>query len=74
MVISNSRGHFGYPVLPYFFLFPFQPAEMSLEEIEGRLTSVLKSETISQLKSNVWKERLEGFHLYPYSCYLCNIY
>ncbi|CAN6462652.1 unnamed protein product [Victoria cruziana] len=40
-----------------------EPAEMSLEEIEGRLTSVLKSETISQLKSNVWKERLEAMVL-----------
>jgi cytoskeleton-associated protein 5 len=41
----------------YFFL---QPAEMSLEEIEERLGSVVKAETISQLKSTVWKERLEG--------------
>jgi cytoskeleton-associated protein 5 len=37
-----------------------QPAEMSLEEIEERLRSVVKAETISQLKSSVWKERLEG--------------
>ncbi|XP_031503341.1 protein MOR1 isoform X2 [Nymphaea colorata] len=40
-----------------------EPAEMSLEEIEGRLESVLKSETISQLKSSVWKERLEAMGL-----------
>jgi hypothetical protein len=33
---------------------------MSLEEIEERLRSVVKAETISQLKSSVWKERLEG--------------
>ncbi|KAL6853776.1 hypothetical protein ACP4OV_019805 [Aristida adscensionis] len=37
-----------------------EPGEMSLEEIEGRLSSVLKAETISQLKSAVWKERLEA--------------
>ena len=33
---------------------------MSLEEIEGKLGSLVKAETISQLKSGVWKERLEG--------------
>ncbi|KAG8078290.1 hypothetical protein GUJ93_ZPchr0007g5646 [Zizania palustris] len=37
-----------------------EPAEMSLEEIEERLNSVVKTETISQLKSTVWKERLEA--------------
>uniref|UniRef100_A0ACD5WGL6 Uncharacterized protein n=1 Tax=Avena sativa TaxID=4498 RepID=A0ACD5WGL6_AVESA len=37
-----------------------EPAEMSLEEIEERLNSVMKTETISQLKSTVWKERLEA--------------
>ncbi|ONM36977.1 protein MOR1 isoform X2 [Zea mays] len=37
-----------------------EPAEMSLEEIEERLSSVVKSEIISQLKSSVWKERLEA--------------
>ncbi|KAG0539892.1 hypothetical protein BDA96_03G361300 [Sorghum bicolor] len=37
-----------------------EPAEMSLEEIEERLRSVVKAETISQLKSSVWKERLEA--------------
>lgn len=37
-----------------------QPAEMSLEEIESRLGSLIQSDTISQLKSAVWKERLEG--------------
>jgi cytoskeleton-associated protein 5 len=37
-----------------------QPGEMSLEEIEERLSSSVKAETISQLKSTVWKERLEG--------------
>lgn len=39
----------------------FQPSEMSLEEIEERLSSVVKAEIISQLKSTVWKERLEGY-------------
>lgn len=33
---------------------------MGLEEIENRLGSLVKPETISQLKSSVWKERLEG--------------
>lgn len=37
-----------------------QPAEMSLEEIEGKLGSLIHADTISQLKSAVWKERLEG--------------
>lgn len=37
-----------------------EPAEMSLEEIEERLNSIVKTETISQLKSTVWKERLEA--------------
>ncbi|CAO1946382.1 unnamed protein product [Urochloa humidicola] len=37
-----------------------EPAEMSLEEIEERLSSIVKAETISQLKSTVWKERLEA--------------
>lgn len=38
-----------------------QPAEMSLEEIESKLGSLIQAETITQLKSAVWKERLEGF-------------
>nr|VDD06188.1 unnamed protein product [Brassica oleracea] len=37
-----------------------EPAEMGLEEIENRLGSLVKTETISQLKSSVWKERLEA--------------
>lgn len=37
-----------------------QPAEMSLEEIEDKLGSLIQADTISQLKSAVWKERLEG--------------
>ncbi|XP_062207239.1 protein MOR1 [Phragmites australis] len=37
-----------------------EPGEMSLEEIEERLSSIVKAETISQLKSTVWKERLEA--------------
>ncbi|KAM3333301.1 hypothetical protein ACQJBY_028412 [Aegilops geniculata] len=37
-----------------------EPSEMSLEEIEERLNSVVKTETIAQLKSTVWKERLEA--------------
>ncbi|URD81257.1 CLASP N terminal [Musa troglodytarum] len=40
-----------------------EPGEMSLEEIEGKLSSLLKAETISQLKSGVWKERLEAIGL-----------
>lgn len=34
---------------------------MSLEEIESKLGSLIQPETITQLKSAVWKERLEGF-------------
>ncbi|XP_020588721.1 protein MOR1 isoform X3 [Phalaenopsis equestris] len=37
-----------------------EPGEMSLEEIEQRLCSLIKADTISQLKSSVWKERLEA--------------
>ncbi|KAJ4907051.1 Protein MOR1 [Raphanus sativus] len=37
-----------------------EPAEMGLEEIENRLGSLVKPETISHLKSTVWKERLEA--------------
>ncbi|XP_058079545.1 protein MOR1-like [Magnolia sinica] len=40
-----------------------EPGEMSLEEIEGRLGSLLKADMISQLKSSVWKERLEAIIL-----------
>ena len=48
-------------MLTAFCLFQiFQPADMGLEEIERRLGSLLQEETISQLKSTVWKERLEG--------------
>ncbi|OVA00544.1 HEAT [Macleaya cordata] len=37
-----------------------EPADMTLEEIESRLGSLLQADTISQLKSGVWKERLEA--------------
>ncbi|GFQ07256.1 protein mor1 [Phtheirospermum japonicum] len=37
-----------------------EPAEMSLEEIETRLGSLIQVETITQMKSSVWKERLEA--------------
>ncbi|KAI4351479.1 hypothetical protein L6164_005845 [Bauhinia variegata] len=37
-----------------------EPAEMSLEEIESRISSLVQSDTISLLKSAVWKERLEA--------------
>ncbi|OMO86342.1 CLIP-associated protein [Corchorus capsularis] len=37
-----------------------EPAEMSLEEIESRLGSLIQADTVSQLKSAVWKERLEA--------------
>ncbi|KAG6698376.1 hypothetical protein I3842_08G016300 [Carya illinoinensis] len=37
-----------------------EPAEMSLEEIESRLGSLLQAETVSQLRSTIWKERLEA--------------
>ncbi|KAL3627734.1 Protein MICROTUBULE ORGANIZATION 1 [Castilleja foliolosa] len=37
-----------------------EPAEMSLEEIETRLGSLIQADTITQMKSSVWKERLEA--------------
>ncbi|KAI3466656.1 hypothetical protein Pfo_023319, partial [Paulownia fortunei] len=37
-----------------------EPAEISLEEIENRLGSLIQADTITQLKSAVWKERLEA--------------
>uniref|UniRef100_A0A1D1XIA6 Protein MOR1 n=1 Tax=Anthurium amnicola TaxID=1678845 RepID=A0A1D1XIA6_9ARAE len=37
-----------------------EPSEMSLEEIEERIGSLVPADTISQLKSGVWKERLEA--------------
>ncbi|XP_057463028.1 protein MOR1-like isoform X2 [Actinidia eriantha] len=37
-----------------------EPADMSLEEIESRLGSLINADTVSQLKSAVWKERLEA--------------
>lgn len=39
-----------------------EPAEMSLEEIESKLGSLIQAETITQLKSAVWKERLEAIN------------
>ncbi|KAJ7975023.1 protein MOR1 [Quillaja saponaria] len=38
-----------------------EPTEMSLEEIESRIGSLVLTDTISQLKSTVWKERLEDW-------------
>ncbi|KAK8581371.1 hypothetical protein V6N13_144400 [Hibiscus sabdariffa] len=37
-----------------------EPAEKTLEEIESRLGSLIQADVISQLKSAVWKERLEA--------------
>uniref|UniRef100_A0A7N0ZV85 Protein MOR1 n=1 Tax=Kalanchoe fedtschenkoi TaxID=63787 RepID=A0A7N0ZV85_KALFE len=37
-----------------------EPSEMGLEEVESKLGSLIQAETISQLKSAVWKERLEA--------------
>uniref|UniRef100_A0A2P2MMY9 Protein MOR1 n=1 Tax=Rhizophora mucronata TaxID=61149 RepID=A0A2P2MMY9_RHIMU len=37
-----------------------EPSEMSLEEIESRLGSLVQEDTVTQLKSTVWKERLEA--------------
>ncbi|XP_060193009.1 protein MOR1 [Lycium barbarum] len=39
-----------------------EPAEMSLEEIESKLGSLIQTETIAQLKSAEWKERLEAIN------------
>lgn len=45
------------------FPFMLQPAEMSIEEIEEKVGSLIQADTISQLKSAVWKERLEGISI-----------
>ncbi|GAB4826923.1 Protein MICROTUBULE ORGANIZATION 1 [Ancistrocladus abbreviatus] len=37
-----------------------EPAEMTLEEIESRVGSLVQADTISQLKSTAWKDRLEA--------------
>ncbi|THG23725.1 hypothetical protein TEA_019522 [Camellia sinensis var. sinensis] len=37
-----------------------EPADMTLEEIESRLGSIVQADSVSKLKSAVWKERLEG--------------
>ncbi|GAB2298703.1 Protein MICROTUBULE ORGANIZATION 1, variant 2 [Dionaea muscipula] len=37
-----------------------EPAEMSLEEIESRVGSLIQGDTITQLKSAAWKDRLEA--------------
>ncbi|KAI7736261.1 hypothetical protein M8C21_022711, partial [Ambrosia artemisiifolia] len=37
-----------------------EPAEMALEEIESRIGSLIQADTITQLKSAAWKERLEA--------------
>ncbi|XP_054776764.1 protein MOR1 [Prosopis cineraria] len=37
-----------------------EPTEMSLEEIESRIGPLIQPDTITLLKSTVWKERLEG--------------
>lgn len=37
-----------------------EPSEMSLEEIESRLGSLIQADIILQLKSAAWKERLEA--------------
>lgn len=51
-----------------------QPADMSLDEIESRLGSLLQADTISQLKSGVWKERLEGLLFLSFMiCFLFDV-
>lgn len=60
-----------YYEIPYFILFLgvqcLQPGEMSMEEIEGKLGTLVPADTITQLKSTVWKERLEGHFISHYS-------
>ncbi|KAK2973970.1 hypothetical protein RJ640_030149 [Escallonia rubra] len=41
-----------------------EPADMGLEEIENKLGSLIQEDTIAQLKSAVWKERLEAMALF----------
>ncbi|KAI5081631.1 hypothetical protein GOP47_0001374 [Adiantum capillus-veneris] len=37
-----------------------EPAEMSLEEIEEKVAEIVQADVIANLKSTVWKERLEA--------------
>ncbi|GAB4831233.1 Protein MICROTUBULE ORGANIZATION 1 [Ancistrocladus abbreviatus] len=37
-----------------------EPTEMSVEEIESRVGSLIQADTIAQLKSTAWKDRLEA--------------
>lgn len=37
-----------------------EPAEMSLEEIEMKVGAIIQSDVLTNLKSSVWKERLEA--------------
>lgn len=39
-----------------------EPGEMSLEEIEGRIGSLFQEDVLANLKSAVWKERLEAMN------------
>ncbi|KAH9313886.1 hypothetical protein KI387_022513, partial [Taxus chinensis] len=39
-----------------------EPGEMSLEEIEGRVGSLFQEDVLPNLKSAVWKERLEAMN------------
>ncbi|XP_057833318.2 protein MOR1-like isoform X1 [Cryptomeria japonica] len=39
-----------------------EPGEMSLEEIEGRVGSIFQEEVLPNLKSTIWKERLEAMN------------
>lgn len=39
-----------------------EPGEMSLEEIEGRVGSLFQEDVLANLKSTVWKERLEAMN------------
>lgn len=47
---------------------------MSLEEIENRLGSLIQADTLSQLKSAVWKERLEGLSFFLVYAVTCSAY
>ncbi|GAB2232981.1 hypothetical protein Droror1_Dr00002194 [Drosera rotundifolia] len=40
-----------------------EPSEMSLDEIEMRLGSLVQGDTITKLKSSAWKDRLEAIGL-----------
>lgn len=60
--VTNKKADGGGPLKSTKVIEPedVEPSEMSLEEIESRLGSLIQADIICQLKSAAWKERLEA--------------